>query len=458
MKRLLRVLFLLVPVPAALSQPADSGGDAALIEDIGVADGDYAFPDDEASGGDSDGGFLSDIDDLDALFSDAEDTQEAVVTENVSAGTNYNVQIGSIKFPIEVSGRMSTKLGAAGFIENDNPEANFYFDFKNYIYFTTRPDKYLALKGVLKSAMPEDGADREKSALYLYELYFDYLLLNRIYITGGKKKSVWGNIRLFSNFDDYEDDLDALYTNILYDSREYISGIIRVPFGNHSLNVLAMYDEKIGTSPKTKDMSFAGSAEFILFRTSVNFFARRFPLSSSDAEGKQLPIVGLELKRTLFGFDVYGQSMARISDDDGSKLKSLFTSKFTDRRIVNRLISTGGIYRSWTEFTPNFGFIFEFQNIYRQSASNSGSHYVNRFAFDFGMSKLGKNRNIKLGLQWNHSISDRSGFIKTGVILSRVMPHCDWENGLEYRYNDGIASFDSYKITVSTYIKINLDY
>ena len=220
-------------------------------------------------------------DDFDSLFEDAEDRDEAVVTEEVNSATDYNVQLGTIKFPIEISGKLNTEFGGAYIRESDSNDATVYFDFKNYIYFTTRPDKYLALKGVLKTSMPEDDDDSEtNNLLYLYEMYIDYLMLNRIYITAGKKKSVWGNIRLFSSYytdsdnDDATDDdtsdnvKDAQYTNVLYDSRDYISGIIKLPFGNHTITALAMYNEESSKSnPGTKDMSFAGSAEFIVFGT-----------------------------------------------------------------------------------------------------------------------------------------------------------------------------------------------
>ncbi len=408
---------------------------------------------------------------LDSLFEDAEDREEAVVTEEVNSATDYNVQLGTIKFPIEISGKLNTEFGGAYIRESDSNDATVYFDFKNYIYFTTRPDKYLALKGVLKTSMPEDDDDSEtNNLLYLYEMYIDYLMLNRIYITAGKKKSVWGNIRLFSSYytdsdnDDATDDdtsdnvKDAQYTNVLYDSRDYISGIIKLPFGNHTITALAMYNEESSKSnPGTKDMSFAGSAEFIVFGTSINFFGRRFPLNyGNDSKNSQLPIVGIELKRTILGFDLYGQSMARISD--GYKLKNFFKGESGGEKMFNRVISTAGLYRLWSDNAPYVGFNFEFQNIYRPAPGDDEDYFTNRFAFELGLAKLGKNRNIKVAAQWNHNINDKSGFVKGGLIFSRVMPHCDWKNGIKYEYGENATSFDKYKLTVGSYLTISLDY
>lgn len=411
----------------------------------------------------------SNNDDFDNLFESAEDTDEAVVTENVRAGTDYNLQLGSIKFPIEVSGNMSTEFGGAYLRESMSNDATVYFDFKNYIYFTTRPDKYLALKGVLKTSMPKDDNDTETNhLLYLYEMYFDYLMLNRIYVTAGKKKSVWGNIRLFTDYYDQNDNAekndkdenidDALYTNVLYDSRDYISGIVKVPFGNHTFTGLAMYnEEKSKKSPGTKDMSLAASLELILFGTSINFFGRRFPLVyGSDSESYQLPIVGLELKRTILGFDVYGQSVARVLDS--SKIDDMFSSSFEDKTAFKRIISTGGLYRLWTDGTPYVGFNFEFQNIYRPYPIDDEKYFSNRFAFEIGMAKLGPAKDIKIAAQWNHNITDKTGFVKGGIIFSRIMPHCDWRNGVKYEYADESSKFNKYKLTIGTYLTINLDY
>lgn len=455
------ILFILISLPLFLysqSEEFEEGEEAYLLEVI------------EKRPVSEDAGAEEAADDFDSLFNDAEDTDEAVVKEDIKAGTDYSLQLGTIKFPIEVSGKMNTEFGGAYLRESMTNDATVYFDFKNYIYFTTRPDKYLALKGVLKTSMPKDDSDTESNhLLYLYEMYFDYLMLNRIYITAGKKKSVWGNIRLFSDYydekdsgnekNDNDDNInDALFTNILYDSRDYISGIVKIPFWNHTFTALAMYNEESSKKkPGTKDMSLAASAEFIFFGTSINFFGRRFPLSyGADAKNSQLPIVGLEVKRTVLGFDLYGQSMARIVD--GEKTKEVFRSKFEDLSAIKRIISTAGTYRLWSDSAPYIGFNCEFQNIYRPNPESGEKFFTNRFAFEIGMAKLGPAKDIKVAAQWNHNITDKTGFFKSGIIFSRIMPHCDWRNGVKYEYGAESNKFRKYKLTIGTYLTINLDY
>ena len=173
-------LLYLIASPFLFSQAEKGSKEASLIE-VGKSsniEGFYAADDSE---------------DVDMLFENAEDKENAVITEDVKAGTDYNIQVGSLKFPIEVSGNMLTEFGGAYLRESMKNDATVYFDFKNYIYFTTRPDKYLALKGVLKTSMPKDDNDTESNnLLYLYEMYFDYLMFNHVYLTAGKKKVCLG--------------------------------------------------------------------------------------------------------------------------------------------------------------------------------------------------------------------------------------------------------------------------
>ena len=127
-------------VSPAFSQERDSGG-AILVESAESSESEQ------------------ELDDVDSLFENAEDSDNAIVTSDSPDGTNYNIQLGSLKFPIEVSGLMNTELGGAFLREDSVNDATFYFDFKNYIYFITRPDKYLTLRGTLKTTMPKDSSD-----------------------------------------------------------------------------------------------------------------------------------------------------------------------------------------------------------------------------------------------------------------------------------------------------------
>ena len=409
----------------------------------------------------------SDFDDLDSLFSEAEDVSEPVVSEDVSVVTNYNVTLGNLTLPLEFSGKMRAEAGLAFIKEDSESDAAGYFDFKNYLNFTSRPDKYIALKGTLKTSLPadDDDLDGQNNYLYIYELYFDYLMLDRIYLTAGKKKSVWGNIRLFSDTESYEGDDNALYTNILSDSRDHISGILKIPVGNHTFTGLAMYRGGTGNdSPKTKDLSLAASAEFVFMGTSLNFFGRRFPTADSEIVQTRPSlhkntIVGAELKRTILSFDLYGQTLGRISENEDRELKKVFTSKFDDLTAFKSIVSTVGCYRIWNENIPYVGFNVEFQNIYIPEPGDDEKYFTNRFASYCGIAKLGPNKDLSIGFQWNHNITQKTGFFQPGINVSKILPHCDWR--IRAKYEDGLNKDEKgyeKKLTVGTYLTISMDY
>lgn len=353
----------------------------------------------------------SDDDSFDDLFENAEDSEEAVKSEIKTAGVDTTLNIASLSIPLKVSGKLNTEFGGAYINDDGENSGSAYFDLVNYIYFTTRPDKYMALKGSIKTTMPkteEADNDEQNHYFYLYEFYFDYIFLNKLYITAGKKKTTWGNIRLFSNDDDFDGDEDALFTNAMYDSRYNISGIVRVPFGNANLNLLTMYRGHLD-EPSAKEMSYAGSFDFIIGNTSFNFFGRSFPyhkgkLGDTLKEKTQYrhPIVGGEIKRTILGFDFYAQGIGRLETykaldilytlkrnerindlkdqcailgmDFNDVLKENFSyfydNKYYEkerphkRDIFSKIILTGGFYRLWNETTPYVGINAEYQAVF----------------------------------------------------------------------------------------------
>ncbi len=383
------------------------------------------------------------------IFDTAEDADKPVVTEESDTTGTYNVSIGTIKIPLEVTGSLAAEFGFAYINEDHSNDGSIYFDFDNSIFFTTRPDKYLALKGTLKTEMPDSGeaaADGQNNFFYLYEMYFDYLMLDRIYITAGKKKITWGNIRLFTDTD-YYSDTTALATNILYDSRQHISGMIRVPFGLNTLSFVGMYKGG-GTSAASKDMSFAANAELVFWGTSLNLFGRRFPTDSTS-----VPILGGELKRTILGIDFYGQELGLISSV--RKLKDFVTTKFDDKSAFEKMITTGGFYKLLLDGSPRFGINAEYQFIYTPEPEDDDYFFVNRFAVNMGLGKLGKEKNINLVFQWNHNITENSGIVQGGLVLSGIMPHCDWRNGGKFEYG---GDYEYGKITVGSYLHISLNY
>lgn len=462
--------------------------ESELDSEAGDVSSSYKNSDSE-SGSDSSFDFSGDFGDL---FSGAEDTDEAVVTETESSGTDSTFNIASLSIPLKMSGDLEAELGAALINEDGATSGTGYFDLLNYLFFTTRPDKYMAVKGSLKTSLidsEEAEKENQNKYFYLYELYFDYIMMDKVYITAGKKKTVWGNIRLFSNDDDFENDDDALYTNALYDSRYNISGILRFPFGFSTLTLLTMYrggyDE-----PTHRDLSYAGSIEAVLFGTSLNIFGRTFPSRyGSQKKYYSNPIIGAEVKRTIFGIDIYAQAIGRV--DSNKTLRKFWEPELYWLSSYEKAVFTAGFYKLFAERFPYFGINAEFQSIYypndvvHYEYRNNSSKYLdeleaaseypkdfdsdyrtivdhhegdlqNRLIVDVGFAKLGPSRNMKLGVQWFHDFDAKKGYVKPAFVVSRIFPHCDWQTGFKWEYNKDQEYFG--KITIGTYFKFSLGY
>lgn len=431
---------------------------------------------------------------FDELFNDAEDASETVIAE--SDEDNSSLNLANLSIPLKMTGDLGAEIGGAYINTNGSSDFSAYFDFYNYLYFTARPDKYMAIKGSFKTALPSDGDEEEQNHFfYLYELYFDYIMADKIYITAGKKNTVWGNIRLFSDDDNFDDDdADAMYTNALYDSRKKISGIIRIPFGPSTFNFVAMYgggavDDEISR----KSLSYAASCDFVIFKTSANIFARVFPSKYGLQSSEYMPpILGAELKRTILGIDFYVQGLARAKSNN--VLRKFYKEEFYEKENFSKFVFTEGFYRLFDGFYPNFGINAEFQSIYYPSSLykygdetyigkrdfianlsdddrtkyesgtslediassyNEGGSFYNRLIVDVGLSKFGPDRSLKLGLQWQHNLTDKKGYLKS-VLSTRIFPHCDWRTGLKWEYWKDQESFG--KFTFGTYLKFGLDY
>ncbi|MCR5124896.1 MAG: hypothetical protein K6B43_06860 [Treponema sp.] len=419
-------------------------------------------------------------DDIDGLFGEDNDVEGAVTSDSDSAsgGTSFSF----LSIPLEMRGELETEVGAAIKWDDHYPNGSAYFNLENYLHFLTRPDKYMALKGSLKTSLPdaeEAENDNQNRYFYLYELYFDYIMANRVYITAGKKKTNWGCVRLFSDDenDDEERDDDALYTNPLCDSRYNISGIVRVPFGSSSVTLLTMYrgTGSLKNPPTYRDLSFAGNLELVFFDTYFNLFGRSFPSSNGTlAKYYRSPLVGMELKKTLFGFDIYAQEQASFVSM--KRLRQFWKKELYCSDSIEKLTFTGGFYRFWNSSYPYVGINAEFQSIYYPTdnyemsyeADENGDYdwvqgdisheaysFQNRLMVDIGVAKFGYENKFKAGLQWYHDFTNVRGYIKPIFIVSRVFPHCDWKSGFKYEYD---KEYDYGKFTLGTYFQFNLSY
>ncbi|MCR5605747.1 MAG: hypothetical protein K6F69_02880 [Treponema sp.] len=389
---------------------------------------------------------FADLFDEDSIFDDVEDV-EAVITEEKSEKGEVVIAIDEWKIPLKFTGHMEADIGAGAIREDGETEKTGYFSFTNYLYFTARPDKCISINGSMKTYMPGSSV-----TFSLYELYFTYILLDKAFITAGKKKTTWGYTRLFTSYkeNDTDDDRGGFSSDILYDSLGGTSMLLNVPVGTFAnFSVFSLYtDSGSGSSSQMSmnDMSFAASAEFTVFNTALNFFARKYPSETGNRSSEyKRPLLGSEIKKTIFGTDFYVQGIGTVNSF--SLLKEVDILAFYD------LILTCGFYRKW----ENFGINVEYQEDY---VTSSKEHY-RAVAYDiYGRIKY-SNKSIKIGASGSHIQKDSSGnnygYVKPGVILSGFFPYADLDTGLKIQYGD-TSSYVSPKLTFGSYLAISMDY
>lgn len=363
-----------------------------------------------------------DFDDLDILFNDSEDVEPVIV---VTPAVN-----NSESKTISVSGNFTADVGLCGIVYPSDFDISGYLNFKNNLNINIRPNDVVQLHGTIETGL------QNNFNLNLSSFYFDYLFLNKVYISAGKKGVSWGYLRLFDNTDYYSG--KNQYCNILYDSSSYIIASIKYPWSSGTFTFVPMCSfENLQKNPSYKNFHFAASLENIFYNTSFNLFARTYGFS---AENKVFPVLGLEVKKTLFGYDVYGQSTLKIKDWNnlsGNDGYDFFTT-------------TIGFYRLWDSSEPHFGINLEYQFV-KNFINNS---YSNKIALEGGIKRLGANKNHKIGVKWHHDFEENTGIGEFAYIISGIFAYANWTNGCKLYYTDG----DFTKLEFATAISLDLNY
>lgn len=405
------------------------------------------------------GEYVTVTDEFDLLFDDAEDIETPVVSEEKTEKNTITISGHNFTVPLHFSGHLESELGAGYVNEDGNSGATSGVKFLNDLSFSTRIDQTFSLKGTLRTKFPEKKENKQWQ-IELYEMYFDYVPFSHFYITAGKKETVWGNIRLFSDTEMFEEDDDALCTNILTDSRKGTSMQLRIPAGIFNFTAFALYKGN-GENPTQNDLSYAGSVEVIIGQTSFNFFGRKYPSATSAVvlageDTHMDPVIGAEVKRTILGFDLYAQELVCLHDKEllkefGKRLAKNDQIHNSDLNGFSKMAFTGGTYRLWETSGPAFGFNVEFQDVYKPETTSHSS----KVAMYAGISRLGRKRNITLGSTWKHYCQEKKGVAEPGIILSGIFPHAKWKNGVKIEYGE---PFSNAKVTVGTSLLLNVNY
>ena len=436
--------MLAAPSPLAADDALDGLFDNVTDIDIsaGSSFGDGFTPYKEGEGQ----SFSSDID---SLFENAADisTQEAQEkadaekpAASVAAGGLSSLLPG--KSPITFTGRLKAEVGL-GYVWDPISGNGFsgYFDFENYLTFKASASRNLSITGEFLTEFPS-------FCFSLYQIYFDYRLFDRIYITGGRRQYKWGYVRIFDDDDEYET-TGRFQPNILYDSRQTISARVIVPVSLFSFTGVAMYPLSStsgltgGDPVSPSSMSFALSAEARIKRVAVNLFGRKFPSSSG-----QYPILGAEAKTSIFGVDIYAHTQVRVADASGA-------IRFKQEGF-GTVTTIAGANWMWDKTRPIIALNFECQNVWNAESSE----FTNRLAFVGAVSKIGPGEHITVGVEWNHNITDACGDVTPGIIVSGLLPHARWKTAAEIYYGEDESGnkISSPRVNLGTTIYLEMSY
>lgn len=348
-------------------------------------------------------------DDFDDVFWESEDSDEAVIIESISENHTSS--------SFQVSGSVNADLGLIGSFENNVFNPGGYLGLESSIYLNIYPnDSFSFHTGIT-------GNIKYYPSFSLNCFYFDYFFLNNIFISAGVKGVTWGYTRLFCDTDYYgtgKKGCGPQYTNIMSDSGSYVICQIRYPWENGTLSIIPMCPMWVVNSGKigASTFEYALSYETTMFHTSVNLFAR-----TGGNKGNFNPLIGLEVKKTIYGFDVYGQGIVKSCD----------YTKMYETSGYDYLTSTFGFYRLWDAFDPNFGLNFEYQ-VTRKIQNEFSQQWSHLIAFEGGIKRMGPNKNHKIGLYLHHDIIKKNGLIELAYLISSIFPYADWSNAFSISY------------------------
>ena len=335
------------------------------------------------------------FDDFDSLFAEAEDV---VVEEQTTVPTpTGTAKSQSIKF----TGFLDTDVGFGFSISPDDYFKPLgYFAFENYTYMYARASDIFGIRATLKTQFPQ-------FAISLHEIYFDYLLLDFLYIQAGKRDITWGNTELIEH-------------NILSDSINGTS--IGFSFNLFNTNFSGIVMSQVnwggGISPEFSNLSIAGSIEKVFGNLQLNLFGRKWATEDSNHKN---PVLGLESKINLWGFDLYNQTISHIK----------FDFENFSNTTLDKLYFTLGLMKDWEN--PRIGFIIEYEWIFYDKNLHSDKKDSHKIHFKGLVSRLFKSTS-KIGLEFEHDFVENKGIITPGYIYY-ALAHTDVKVGIPITYS-----------------------
>ena len=399
------------------------------------------------------------FEDMDSLFERTIDTIVEDSALNLKDKTEQlsNMVSQAFKIPIKFSGSLDAQLGFLYWPLTKGKSV--YFDFDNHYAVTAFPKDYLSVTSNFKIAY-NNGFKAE-----VYQIYFDYVPFSHLFIDGGKRGRSLTVAKIFTRD-----------TNFLSDSAESMSGSITFSVGSFSMSAKALYhiafiDPGAEYAEQTvqsqisqaendaKLLNYVFNMEFIVLRTNVNLFFRKWQSSfksangntdlslfknyfyysgSYPASGPESPqwTWGIQLRKTIFGADCYFQGTLNFNP---------FREDFKRENFHGIQLVTG-LYKYWDYEKAKFGFNAEYHYLFDD---REGIAPKSEFGLTGGISKLADNH-LALVATWTHDYERDGGAFTPGVIISNVFKGSKIQIGMNIAYQNG---FDT---AISGGVKLDL--
>lgn len=390
---------------------------------------------------------IDETDDFDSIFEEAEDLEEPLFDQADNPETPVQIVASAFSSIVHFSGKFSGEVGVL-YVHKPNEEEDSdkefdddvsgFFSLKNTLNMSIIPSPIFSIRGSVETGISNGFS------LSVESLYFNYLLLNTLYISAGKKTISWGNVRLFnSSYYGCEKHSVCLYStgpryaNIFVEDGVPLALDIKYPWAWGTLTFAATGQQSSAAKPN--NFNYYGSLEFSVLNTNINLFAKRPAKNTSPVRNN---LAGLEIKRTILGFDTYAQGIVRVKN----------IRKLNEKDSYEYVVVTAGLYRLFDSFDPNIGFNLEYQ--YEYNPSSPEVHY-NRLAFEGGLKRIGKRKNMKIGVLSHYNITENHGYSGLNFIVSGILPYAEWSNKAAVGYG---SKYESPAFMLSSSISLALDY
>jgi len=370
----------------------------------------------------------SDFEDFDSLFEDASDMEEVVLSEEPAATGLAAVTQNS---GVRLSGHLNAGLGYGLIFNEWKPDQTGYLNFENYFYVRAQPSDAVSFYTDLYT-----GLISWSPSLNISQIYLTYNMWNKMYISLGKRSLSWTNMKLF-----YGD------TVIGGAGSSTILGTVNIPRGKVNFTFVGMMngslpdkkdeyiDQVVSTSVSLQSVHYAALMESVLWGTLVSLQAHQYHPAAQEFP----TYTTLELKRTMFGFDVYahGDTNYRIDSNFGKNSFSHFRG-------------IGGFYRKWNSDKTNYEYGLNIESRYVYNVADR-THSV-EIGEELGWNKL-MNNHLALALSGYHNITGKSGYITPGFVIKNYFPNANLNTGFTFNYSPSGNS-----CLLGTKLTLSLDY